>query len=299
MTDVSTPAAESDDRVDEHPAQPNGQKTNRNVAKLGVAKWKTALITGASSGIGYELAKLFASEGHSVMLVARSKETLEKFARQLRETHSINAWSFPIDLSNPTAPSQIYEFAQRESLLVDSLVNDAGFGAAGPFSETDVKTQLEMMQVNVISLVHLTRLFLPDMLQRKEGRILNLASMAAFVPGPFMAVYYATKVFVLSFSEALANELKGSGVTVTALCPGPTRTAFEKNPGVGRTRLFRQRGVGVMGAEAVALAGYRGLMNGETVVIPGLKNKVTRVLAKLAPRSVAVRAARRLNESAV
>jgi short-subunit dehydrogenase len=283
--------------VDKQAARPNEKKTNRDVAKARVTERKTALITGASSGIGYELARIFAKEGHNVILVARSKETLEKLAWELQETHSINAWSFPIDLSDPTAPNQIYEFAQRESLLVDSLVNNAGFATGGPFSEADIRTQLEMMQVNVVSLVHLTKLFLPDMLQRKEGRILNLSSMAAFVPGPLMAVYYASKVFVLSFSEALANELKGSGVSVTALCPGPTRTAFEKNPGVGGTKLFRQGGV--MEVEAVALAGYRGLMNGETVVIPGLRNKVMQVVARLAPRSVAVRAARRLNEGGV
>jgi len=257
---------------------------------------KTALVTGASSGIGYELAKVFAKEGNDVVLVARTKDALEELAGELRKAHSVDAWSIPVDLSDPAASGMIRDALEKRSLVVDYLVNNAGIGARGRFSDLDLNLQLDMVQVNMTALTHLTRLLLPGMLGRKAGRILNVASTAAFVSGPLMAVYYASKAYVLSLSVALANELKGTGVTVTALCPGPTRTGFVKRAGTQDTRLFKQDGV--MEASEVALAGYRGMMEGKEVVVPGLRNKLLAAGVRLVPRGMAAQAARRLNEDA-
>ncbi len=254
---------------------------------------KTALVTGASSGIGYELAKVFAKEGQNVVLVARNQGALETLAKELQEKYSVSAVVLPADLSDPSAPGQIHALLAKESVPVDYLVNNAGFGTRGPFQESDLKSQLSMMQVNMVALVHLTRLFLDDMVKKGEGRILNVASTAAFQPGPLMAVYYATKAFVLSFSEALADELKGIGVKVTALCPGPTSTGFGKSAGMEDARLFNR---GVMEAETVALAGYEGLMKGRKVVVPGFRNKALATASRFAPRKFVIRTVRKLNE---
>jgi short-subunit dehydrogenase len=274
-------------------AQARGKESNRT-AERGVAGGrKTALITGASTGIGYELAKVFAKEGNNVILVARTQQALNNVMGELQQKYSVEARSLPMDLNDPTAPDQIYATLRKESVAVNFLVNNAGFGTRGFFSEANLESQLGMMQVNMSALVHLTRLFLPDMIKRGEGRILNVASTAAFAPGPLMAVYYATKAFVLSFSQALGNELKGSGVTVTALCPGPTKTDFGKRAGTERTRLFTQR---AMDAEPVALAGYRGLMEGKMMVIPGLRNRRLRVASRISPTGMVLSFARNLNE---
>lgn len=253
---------------------------------------KTALVTGASGGIGYELAKVFARESHNVVLVARNQGALETLAKELQEKYPVSAVVLPADLSDPSAPGQIHALLAKESVHVDYLVNNAGFGTRGPFQESDLKSQLSMMQVNMVSLVHLTRLFLDDMVKRGEGRILNVASTAAFQPGPLMAVYYATKSFVLSFSEALADDLKGTGVKVTALCPGPTSTGFGKSAGMEAARLFRR---GAMDPETVAQAGYEGLMKGRKVVVPGFRNRALATASRLAPRRFVIRTVRKLN----
>jgi uncharacterized protein len=258
---------------------------------------KTALVTGASSGIGLELARIFAERGNDVVLVARSKARLDEVAAELRQKHSVNAWGLPFDLTDPAAPQAIKDSLARQSTAVSFLANNAGLGFRGRFSELDVKSELDTIQVDIAALTHLTRLFLPEMVEKKEGRILNTASTAAFVPGPMMAVYYASKAYVLSLSEALANEAKGTGVTVTALCPGPTRTEFERKAGSEKSRLFKSGGV--MDARPVALAGYEGMMKGKAVVIPGARNRLQAVLAtRLAPRGMAAGVARRLNEDA-
>lgn len=254
---------------------------------------KTALVTGASSGIGYELAKVFAREGHDVVLTARTKESLDKLARELQGSHSVRAISLPADLSDSRAADQIHATLEEERVRIDFLVNNAGFGTHGPFSEAELTSQLRMMQVNMTALVHMTRLFLPDMVKRGEGRVLNVASTAAFAPGPMMAVYYASKAFVLSFSQAVADEVKNSGVTVTALCPGPTRTGFQGSAGMEKTRLFSRD---VMDANVVAEAGYRGMMKGKPVVVPGLRNSALRIASRLVPTSMAIGQVRRLNE---
>jgi uncharacterized protein len=256
----------------------------------------TALITGASSGIGYEFSKIFAREGCNVVLVARNQGTLEAIAKELQEKYSVSAIVVPADLSEPFAPDQIFFLLAKEGVTVDYLVNDAGFGMRGAFRETDLKSQLTMMQVNMTALVHLTRLFLDDMVKKGKGGILNLSSTAGFQPGPLMAVYYATKAFVLSFSQALADELKDKGINVTALCPGPTSTGFGKSSGMENSRLFKR---GVMSPEQVALAGYRGLMKGKTVVVPGFRNKTLATISRFVPRGYLIRTVRKLNEDPV
>ena len=195
---------------------------------------KTALITGASGGIGYELAWLFGRDGFDCILVARSHDKLSALAARLESEFRVKTLVLPKDLSKPAAVDEIYEEVGAASMEVDVLVNNAGFPVFGLFTETNLETELEMLQVNITALTTLTKLFLKGMTERRYGRILNLASTAAFEPGPLMAVYYASKAYVLSFSEALANELRGSGVTVTALAPGPTRTGFQKRAGLER-----------------------------------------------------------------
>src|SRR2546427_504294 len=247
------------------------------------------LMTGASSGIGFELAKRFARDGHSLVLVARSAERLEEVAKELKTSVT------PIarDLSRPGSAAELFAGLRTRSIEIEILVNCAGFGASGWFAQTDLEVEREMMQLNMISLTELTKLALPDMIRRRAGRILNVASTAAFQPGPRMAVYYASKSYVLSFSEALANELAGTGVTVTTLCPGPTYTGFGKRAGIDGANVFR---AGVMSAEAVADAGYRGLMKGKGLVIPGLRNKLLAASVRFSPRKLVTAITRWMNE---
>jgi short-subunit dehydrogenase len=254
---------------------------------------KTALITGASSGIGYELARLFARDGFDCILVARSEDKLNELANRLQREHRIKTLVIGKDLSKPTAVDEIYEETTAAGLAVDVIVNNAGFPVFGLFNETDLQVEVEMLQVNVIALTALTKLFLKGMVERRAGRILNLASTAGFLPGPLMAVYYASKAYVLSFSQALANELRGTGVTVTALAPGPTRTGFQKRGVMEDSRLVQGN---IADAASVALAGYRGLMAGKTLVIPGLTNKTIPWVVRLSPRSMVTRVVRRMQE---
>lgn len=271
-----------------------GNPRNDKMIRTDSAGKGTALITGASSGIGYELALLFARKGHSLVLVARNQETLRKLAEKLEQEYGIRAVVISKDLSLSSTPEEVFRELSEKSIPVHTLVNNAGFGTRGMFAGADVDSQLKMIQVNMTALTHLTRLFLNRMLSSRNGRILNVASTAAFQPGPLMAVYYATKAYVLSFSEALASELRGSGVTVTALCPGPTRTEFERRAGMEGSRLFRS---GVMNSKTVAEAGYRGLMKGKAVVISGLRNRLLAMTIKLVPRKWVKGAVRRMNDN--
>ena len=254
----------------------------------------TALVTGATSGIGLELATLLARDGHDVVLVARTKERLDVVARGLTEEFGVRATVLASDLARPEAPAEIFRQLEARGIPVDVLINDAGFGTHGPFSATPLERDLAMVQVNVAAPTALARLALTGMLELRKGRILNVASTAAFQPGPLMAVYYATKAYVLSFSEALANELSGSGVTVTALCPGPTLTEFQKSAGVEKTALFT--GPLVMSAAAVARAGYRGMRRGQRLVIPGIANKALVQALRVSPRRLATAVIRRIQE---
>ena len=253
----------------------------------------SVLVTGATSGIGYELAKRLARDRHDLVLVARSGERLAEIGRELIGSAGVEVRVVPKDLSRPGAAQEVFDELRRKAIPVHILVNCAGFGTAGFFVESDPAAEREMMQLNMVALTELTRLALKEMLPRREGRILNVASTAAFQPGPRMAVYYATKAYVLSFSEALATELTGSGVSVTTLCPGPTRTGFGPRAGMDKTRLFR---MGVMDAAAVAEAGYGALMKGRGLIIPGLPNKLLALSVRISPRRVVAAIVRWLNE---
>jgi uncharacterized protein len=255
---------------------------------------KTALITGASSGIGYELAQLFARDRYNLVLVARSADKLKQIADEFTRQFGISVKIIPLDLSLPDAPTKVFQELQREEITVNVLVNNAGFAAYGFFAETDLNAELQMMQLNTIALTHLTKLFLKEMVSRHEGKILNIASTAAFQPGPLMAVYYATKAYVLSFSEALANELQRTGVTVTALCPGPTESGFQARANMEESKLVS--GKRIMDAKTVAQIGYRSLMKGETVVIPGLKNKLLALSVRFTPRNLVTKIVRSMQE---
>src|SRR5713226_732611 len=202
---------------------------------------KTALITGASGGIGYELAKLFAQDLHNLVLVARSGTKLTQFADELQRQFGASVKSIPLDLAAAPAPQFLFDQLQREAVAVDILVNNAAYGKFGEFANIPLEETLGQIQLNITALTCLTKLFLTPMLERRTGKIMNVASTAGFQPGPLMAVYYASKAYVISFSEALANELKGSGVTVTCLCPGATDTEFQKRAGTEETLLFKLR----------------------------------------------------------
>jgi len=252
----------------------------------------TALITGASVGIGYELAKVFASSGHDLVLVARNEPQLQSVAA---ECEALGATSriIPSDLAVTGAAQAIYDRLASDGASVEVLVNNAGFGTHGEFTAIDLDSDLRLLQVNIVALTHLTKLFLRDMVHRGSGKILNVASTAAFQPGPLMATYYASKAFVLSFSEAIAVECRPHGVTVTTLCPGPTRTEFQKRAGIESSPLARAN---VMDARTVALAGYNGLMRGRRIVIPGAANRLLTALVPFTPRRLVTRITKRFNQ---
>jgi hypothetical protein len=255
----------------------------------------TALVTGASSGIGLELASTAARDRHDLVLVARQRERLESIGRGLAEEYGVEVTILAKDLADPAAPAAVARELSERGIAVDVLVNDAGFGVYGFFAETPIDRELEMMQVNAAALTHLTKLFLAGMLERRRGWILNVASTAAFQPGPIMAVYYATKAYVLSFSEALASETAGTGVTVTALCPGPTHTEFERRAGFKPAPLFRSPLV--KPAADVARAGWEGMKRGKRLVIPGIANRVLVQAERVTPRRLVTAIARKLQES--
>ncbi|HKF41859.1 MAG TPA: SDR family oxidoreductase [Thermoanaerobaculia bacterium] len=254
---------------------------------------QTALITGASSGIGSELAKLAAADGCGLVLVSRRQDRLEALASDLSVAHGIAARVLTADLARPGSPRRIFEDLEKERVAVDILVNNAGLGLYGEFSTSDLDRQLEVVEVNVVALTELTRLLLPGMIERGRGRILNVASTAAFQPGPYMAVYYATKAYVLSFSEALAEELKETGVTVSALCPGPVTTEFQEVAGVDAALFPKPL---VMEASDVARAGWAAAKRGKRVVIPGIANRVMKETVRFSPRRLVTAAAGRLQK---
>lgn len=228
------------------------------------------LITGASTGIGYELAHLFGRDKRKLVLVARNRNKLDDVAKELVEKYSIDVITFPVDLSEPGAPVSLYEFTKSNNFFVETLINNAGFGIKGKVADIPIDEELGMIQVNISSLVELTKRFLPDMLKAKKGQILNVASTAAFQPGPYMSGYYASKAFVLHYSEGLAEELKNSGVTVTALCPGPTITSFQLRANMENTALFK--GPFTMTAGDVARDGYNAIKRGKVVYVSGFVN---------------------------
>jgi uncharacterized protein len=250
------------------------------------------LVTGASRGIGAALAEELAAGKHNLLLVARQKAELDALGKALAEKHGVTCVSLPVDLGTPNAAQTLWAQVKQGGYAVDGLVNNAGFGLRGAFAETELARELEMIQVNIVTLTALSKLALEGMVARKAGRILNIASTAGFLPGPFMAVYYASKAYVISFSEALHSELEGTGVTVTALCPGATRTAFSEVAGTEGSKLFK--GSNVMDAQAVARIGYRAMQKGKSLVIAGFQNNLMIQTLRVSPRSVATSIAKGL-----
>ena len=253
-----------------------------------------ALVTGASSGIGLDLATILAQNGYDLILVARSQATLEQLAATLSAKYRITATAIPADLSDPATPRRLYDELADRGVTLDILINNAGFGLFGPFHQQDEQRILDLLQVNVTALTELTRLFLPGMVERNRGRILNVASTAGFQPGPYMAIYYASKAYVTSFSEAISEELRHTQVTVTALCPGPTRTNFAEAAKVSITNLFNTPMI--MTSMDVARIGYDAMMRGKRLVIAGPINRLVAFSTRLAPRKLATTISRRLLE---
>jgi len=240
-----------------------------------------ALITGASSGIGYELALLFAKNGHNLILVARQKNKLLQLADELKKNYKIETLIFSLDLSHTNGAEEIFGQVKEKSIHVNYLVNNAGFYVKGAFSETSWEEEQKLVQLQCLNHTQLTKLFLPAMLKQGKGGILNIGSTASFVPGPFNAVYCAAKSFVLSFSEAIAEEVSGSGVTITALCPGGTNTAFQDLSKRGKSIFFP-----TMKASRVAKTGYKALMKGKRVIIPGMGYKIQVFFIRFIPRNL-------------
>src|SRR5438067_5542491 len=253
---------------------------------------ETALITGASSGIGLHLAKEFAKRKHPLVLVAPVASELQAIATELKAVGAISVKTIAKDLAQPEAPQEIFDELSRERIYVDVLVNNAGAAHRGKFWEIPITDDILILRLNIEAVLRLTKLFLPSMLEQRRGRILNVASVAGFEPGPLLAVYHASKAFVLSFSEALATELADTGVTASALCPGPTDTDFLEKSGTLGIRLFQK--ANVMAPQHVAKAGYQALMAGERVAVPGVANKIIAFSRRLLPEATLAKMTERI-----
>ncbi|MGF1569307.1 MAG: SDR family NAD(P)-dependent oxidoreductase [Nodosilinea sp.] len=239
------------------------------------------LITGASSGIGYELAKVCAAKNHDLVLVARREDRLKALKAELEAAHGVPVLTYQGDLTEADTRQQFFDWTQGQNLQPYALVNNAGFGDLAAFADSDWEKQNAMLQLNIVALTHLTRLYLPGMIARRQGRILNLASTAAFLPGTYMAVYFASKAYVLSFTEAIASELEGTGVTATSLCPGPTRSEFQQRAEVGNAKLFKGN---LPTAAEVAAFGYEAMEKQQRIAVHGFMNNVLTLATRLLPR---------------
>ncbi|MCH9029848.1 MAG: SDR family oxidoreductase [Bacteroidetes bacterium] len=248
---------------------------------------KTTLITGASAGIGYEFAKLFANEGYNLVITARNETKLNEISNEIKNKHNVNVKVLPKDLSKQNAAEEIFNELKSEKIDVDILVNNAGFGLFDDYWNIDHQEERDMLQVNIIALSELTNLFAKDMLNRGGGKILNVASIAAFQPGPTMAGYYASKAFVLRYSQALDFEMRRKGVQVSTLCPGPTLTEFQVRAKMEDINLFKKGFT--MSAAEVAKTGYRGLMKGKSVIITGKMNRIVANSSKVSPSKVSMK----------
>ncbi|MCI9421013.1 MAG: SDR family oxidoreductase [Eubacterium sp.] len=251
------------------------------------------LITGATGGIGLAFAKVFAVRGHDLILVARNEDRLKKIKRILTSTYGIRVQTISADLAKEHAPKELYHYVKSQGWRVDILINNVGFGDHNCFFDTDWQRQKNMLDINITALTHLTYLFGGEMRKSRRGRILNVASLASFCAGPYMSVYFASKSFVRSFSEAVSEELRPYHVSVTALCPGPVATGFEKNAGLQDSQMFKL--LHVSDAAAVARAGYDGMMKGKALVYYGWQTKAANVLARMFPRSITRKAAMFVN----
>lgn len=266
------------------------------MARKKIGAGQTALVTGASTGIGVDLADCLARDGYDLILAARSEAGLQAVADRLSKSHSVKAHVFPIDLMQQGAGTRLAEAIAAAGLTVDVLVNNAGYGKAGAFLGSDLGEQLGMIDLNDRVLVELTHIYWPRMLKNGRGGVLNVASMAAFFPGPLMAIYYASKGFVLRFSEALWEEARGTGVHVSCLCPGATKSEFRERAGTGATRLGKTSEV--LGSMPVAEAGYAGFKRNKPVVITGKGNARTAFLTRLLPRKSILRIVRNIQSPA-
>jgi uncharacterized protein len=255
---------------------------------------KTTLITGASSGIGLELAHVFAREQHNLVITARREERLAELKNRLEENYSIKVYPIAIDLSSSDAPAELYNFCNQKSLSIDNLINNAGIGDYGLFQNSDWNRQQTMIDLNISSLTRLTHLFLPELVKKERACIMNVASTAAFQPGPLMSVYYASKHYVLAFSEAIANELNGTGVTVTTLCPGPTESEFQEHANMKKSKLFDRFPVAT--SKEVAEYGYKSMQKGKRVAVYGVPNKISSKIVALFPRRFVTAAVRKIQE---
>jgi short-subunit dehydrogenase len=259
------------------------------IVEVGYKMSKTVFITGASGGIGKELANRFAKDGYNMVLVARSEGKLAELAKEYREAYDVQVTVYAKDVSLPGVAEEIASDLKKKEITVDYLVNNAGFGLYGEFLETQLEQEMNMIDVNIKALTIMTKLFLPDMVKRRRGGVMNVASVGAFYPGPLMSVYFATKAYVLSFTEALENELSGTGVTVTALCPGPTATGFTGRAELGSSKLYKS---GVMEVGEVADEAYRDFLRGKTLIIPGAVHRFITSLPRLLPRKAMTRSIR-------
>lgn len=240
---------------------------------------KTALITGAASGIGYELAKIFIQKSYDLVLVDKDEQKLKEVKQEWYYNFGSDILTIPIDLSCPESAQIVYQEVKKRDIEVDVLINNAGFGTFGFFSDTDWQREFDMIQLHVVTATKLTKLFLKEMVERNKGKIMNTASLAAFFPGPMMAVYYASKAYLLSFTQSLANELKNTGVSITVLCPGLTKTNFQKTVGEEETKLKFK----MSPPEEVAAYAYRSMKRGRIVAIPGVMNLFIAKLSRLIP----------------
>ncbi len=248
---------------------------------------KTALITGASNGLGYDLASIFAENGYNVVLVARNKEKLLALANQARQMFGVSACVITKNLARPEAPAEIFKELHTRKINIDVLVNNAGYGLLGPFGYSGSGDQLNILEVNIMAPVRLTTLFLPAMLLRGSGRILNIASTAGFQPGPFMTGYYASKSFLVNFSVGLAEELRGRGVTVSVLCPGPMATGFRARAGIKQPALVAS--LADIDSRIVARNGFEGLIAGKAIIVPGILNKLGTMVGRVLPMTFTAR----------
>jgi short-subunit dehydrogenase len=253
---------------------------------------KTALITGASGGIGLELAKIHAKNGGSLILVARSNDKLKEIAEELKSNYKIEVEVIAKDLSKIDSAKEVYDIVKSKNIEVEYLINNAGFGDYGAFVETEWEKENNMIQLNITALTQLTKLFLPEMVARKSGKVMNVASIASFLPGPLMAIYYATKAYVLHFSEAINNELKENNISVTALCPGPTLSGFQDAANLGESKFFQ--GNKFPSSKEVADYGYKAMIKGKAVAIHGFSNRLMVFSLRFTPRSWVVKLVRRL-----
>ncbi len=254
----------------------------------------TALITGASNGIGLELAKVHASAGGDLVLVARNKTKLDELKSELESRYKVSVYTIGKDLSSINSAKEVYDETTKQNIQVDYLINNAGFGDFGMFVETDWQKELQMINLNITTLTQLTKLYLQEMVKRRSGKIMNVASTAAFQSGPTMAVYYATKAYVLSFSEAVANEVSDKGVSITALCPGPTKSGFQASAKMEESKLVKGRKLPT--SEEVAKYGYKAMMDGKTVAIHGMMNWILANSVRFFPRALVVKITRKIQD---